>query len=293
MSALAWNAPVRNTPLGEPRITLGPVEVSFDEVTVAGNTAMSISAVGPTPPAGFQLGAPPTYYDLTTTATFGSAEVCINYTGISFVDEASLRLAHYEAPNWVDRTTSLDVDNNIICAEVTSFSPFAIFEPVSGDTTAPVLTVPSSIVKNADNPSGAAVTFAASATDDSGVVSITCLPASGSVFAIGTTPVSCTATDGSGNIDTDTFNVTVRGAEAQLVDLIERLRRMPLTAAARAQLMAALHDALASPRQTAIVCRTLRLFEIVLRVLSGRSIPAAMASELLSDSMRIRGVLGC
>jgi hypothetical protein len=33
-----------------------------------------------------------------------------------------------ENGSWVDRTVSLDTETNIICAEVTSFSPFAIFQ---------------------------------------------------------------------------------------------------------------------------------------------------------------------
>src|SRR6185369_12088574 len=52
-------------------------------------------------------------------------------------------------------------------------------------------------------PSGAPVTFTATATDDhDGPLppgSITCVPASGSTFPRGTNSVSCSATDSSGN----------------------------------------------------------------------------------------------
>jgi uncharacterized membrane protein len=161
------------------------------------------------------------------------------------------------------------------------------------DTTPPIISIPGDIAANATSRVGVVVTFDATATDDSGVVSVDCQPGSGSVFAIGTTPVSCTATDGSGNIDAGAFNVTVRGAEGQLVALIEKLRRMPLSASARQQLQAALTEALANPRKTAIVCRALRLFEVIVRVLSGRSVPTALASELIADSIRIRAVIGC
>ena len=48
------------------------------------------------------------------------------------------------------------------------------------------------------------------ATDNSGVTpTVTCNPASGSVFIVGSTPVTCTATDGSGNIAQSNFNVIV------------------------------------------------------------------------------------
>jgi hypothetical protein len=80
------------------------------------------------------------------------------------------------------------------------------------DKTAPQITsVPSNITTSATSTSGAAVTFSgATATDNSGAApSISYSPASGSTFAIGTTPVTVTATDAAGNFSTATFSVTV------------------------------------------------------------------------------------
>jgi hypothetical protein len=103
--------------------------VTFSDVTQAGTTSLTTSDTGPAPPAGFQLGTPLTYYDITTTASFsGAVEVCIDYTNISFGDESLLGLFHFEDPVWEDRTTSQDTTNNIICGSVTSLSPFALFE---------------------------------------------------------------------------------------------------------------------------------------------------------------------
>ena len=107
-----------------------PVTLTFDNVTQAGFTNLTTSGSGPTPPAGFSLGSPPKYYELTTTALFsGSVNVCINYSGVSFTSEPDLKLFHFEGGVWIDRTISLDTTNKIICASVTSLSPFAIFEP--------------------------------------------------------------------------------------------------------------------------------------------------------------------
>jgi hypothetical protein len=54
------------------------------------------------------------------------------------------------------------------------------------------------------------VTFTAIATDAvDGVVPVACTPASGGTFALGTTPVTCTATDTAGNTATGSFKVTV------------------------------------------------------------------------------------
>lgn len=106
-----------------------PVTVTYDEVTEPGNTTLETFTEGPPPPSGFKVGNPPTYFDLQTTATFtGEVEVCIDYSGISFGNESALKLFHFEDGEWVDATSFLDTDNDIICAAVTSFSLFAIFE---------------------------------------------------------------------------------------------------------------------------------------------------------------------
>ena len=53
------------------------------------------------------------------------------------------------------------------------------------------------------------VTYFVSATDDRKVTSgPTCDVQSGSAFSIGTTEVTCTASDAAGNTGTDSFDVT-------------------------------------------------------------------------------------
>lgn len=78
------------------------------------------------------------------------------------------------------------------------------------DTTPPVLNLPAAITAEATSPSGAVVTFVATATDDTdGNVPVDCAPPSGSVFGLGTTTVTCTASDTSGNVASGSFDVTV------------------------------------------------------------------------------------
>ena len=83
------------------------------------------------------------------------------------------------------------------------------------DTTAPSLNLPANITEEATGPNGAAVSFNATATDlvDANV-DVTCDPASGSTFALGTTTVDCTATDDYGNSTTGSFTVTVEDTTA-------------------------------------------------------------------------------
>lgn len=78
------------------------------------------------------------------------------------------------------------------------------------DTTPPVVTVPANQQVTAQGPFGTLVSYTASATDGiDGSVTVSCAPASGSLFPYGATLVSCTASDAVGNVGTATFTVTV------------------------------------------------------------------------------------
>ena len=100
-------------------------------------------------------------------------------------------------------------------------------EPLDDDTpppdlVAPTLTLPGAptpgVTAEATGPAGAVVTYTVTATDDSdGAVAVVCSRVSGSTFPIGTTPVTCTATDSSGNLATGTFNVVVADTTAPTV----------------------------------------------------------------------------
>ena len=78
------------------------------------------------------------------------------------------------------------------------------------DTTPPALTLPADITSTATSPSGAVVSFAATALDlVDGARPVSCTPSSGSTFAIGSTNVACTASDTRGNTASGSFSVTV------------------------------------------------------------------------------------
>jgi probable HAF family extracellular repeat protein len=78
------------------------------------------------------------------------------------------------------------------------------------DTTGPTVHVPANMTVEATSASGATVEFTASAKDtvDPSPV-VVCVPASGSLFAVGDTTVTCKATDGSGNTASASFAVHV------------------------------------------------------------------------------------
>jgi hypothetical protein len=81
------------------------------------------------------------------------------------------------------------------------------------DTRGPVLTLPGKQTLQATSPAGAIATFTASGLDVvDGPVGAVCAPASGSTFPVGTTTVSCAATDVAGNATSGSFTVTVNAA---------------------------------------------------------------------------------
>lgn len=85
--------------------------------------------------------------------------------------------------------------------------------PPPADTTPPALSnVPANIQVEANGPAGSVVNFSTpTATDDvdGPIALVTCTPPSGSTFPLGTTTVTCSATDSHGNTGTATFTVAV------------------------------------------------------------------------------------
>jgi hypothetical protein len=86
------------------------------------------------------------------------------------------------------------------------------------DTTPPTLSgIPGNITESTESPSGKVVTWSPPPTANDNVdgpVPVTCTPDSGATFPIGTTPVTCSASDSAGNEAQQTFTVAIT-----LVDL--------------------------------------------------------------------------
>jgi X-Pro dipeptidyl-peptidase len=110
---------------------------------------------------------------------------------------------------------TLDTKASKVVLPITGgYSALASAGGTDAETVAPVLgAVPADIATETTNAGGTAVTFTApAATDDEDPnPAVTCDPASGSTFAIGTTTVSCTAKDANGNVSAaKTFKVVVK-----------------------------------------------------------------------------------
>jgi predicted extracellular nuclease len=86
------------------------------------------------------------------------------------------------------------------------------------DHTAPVLTLPADFTQEATSPSGAVVTYTATATDSNdGATTVTCNPASGSTFPLGVNTVSCMTQDARHNTASGEFHANVVDTTAPVV----------------------------------------------------------------------------
>ncbi len=96
----------------------------------------------------------------------------------------------------------------------------ASFTVTVQDTTPPVVSVPADKTVEATGPAGAALSFAATASDlVDGPLTPTCSPLSGSTFPLGATTVTCSATDAHGNTGTASFTVTVQDTTPPVVSV--------------------------------------------------------------------------
>jgi hypothetical protein len=110
----------------------------------------------------------------------------------------------------------------VTCSAVdrSGFAAVADFLVTVLDRRSPAIKLPGDLTEEATSRDGAQVGFAASATDlVDGSVPVTCTPASGSIFPIGTTAVRCSATDAAGSRAIRDLTVRVRDTKAPALTL--------------------------------------------------------------------------
>ena len=163
------------------------------------------------------------------------------------------------------------------------------------DTTPPVITCPDNIVTDATAPDGAVVSFAATASDNCSVASVTSSPASGSTFAIGDTTVTSTATDAAGNQAACTFTVHVKGATEQIHSLIAQVKKLRLHPEEADSLVDKLQAAARALDRGNIeeAYDELGAFLNEVNEQTCRKLTVAQAGLLKDEATRIRAVLGC
>jgi hypothetical protein len=156
-----------------------------------------------------------------TVVPAGNDYVAISASGFHTV--ARKRDGSLTAWGWNDNgETNVPAGNRFAAVAAGSWHNIAIV-----DGTPPSVTVPGTITVPAI--SSTPVTYAVSANDDmAGPVTPVCTPPSGSVFAIGTTTVTCIAADAVGNQASASFKVVVTGCALNLTSpkvLVQPSRR--------------------------------------------------------------------
>lgn len=167
------------------------------------------------------------------------------------------------------------------------------------DTTPPILTLSGNLTVDATSPAGAVVTYNVTATDPDNSPSsltLTCAPASGSTFPIGTTTVNCSAADPAGNQAAGSFTVTVLGAAAQLSNLIATVEGFNLQPGVSNSLdvkLAAATDSAVQRPNTAAACNQLGAFIHEAQAQSGNMLTAQQANQLIAAAAQVQATLGC
>lgn len=103
----------------------------------------------------------------------------------------------------------------------TATGTFTVEVTAEGEPEELVIHVPGTITAEAEGPDGAVVAFTVTADGTSDPdPDITCTPASGSTFPLGTTTVACTATDDFGHTAEGSFEVIVRDTVAPVISSV-------------------------------------------------------------------------
>lgn len=213
-----YNAPVANDNCGIASTTLitgvasggtfpiGVTTVTYETTDLSGNTATCSFDVE-------ILGLPPVAEcpgNITQTADAGQCGAVVTFAAVDNTGIPASTMTYSHAPG-----SFFPVGTTTVTATATNAvgSSSCTFDVTVTDDESPVLTVPANIaVSNDAGICGAAVSFAASATDNCGV-NIAYSHVSGDVYPVGTTTVTVTATDIHGNVTSGSFDITVTDDE--------------------------------------------------------------------------------
>ena len=170
------------------------------------------------------------------------------------------------------------------------------------DSAPPVITVPAALSVQATMLAGAVVSYQASATDVvDGNLPLNCAPRSGTMFPLGTTIVTCTATDQAGNAAEETFaaTVAVTGGAAGFTILINGIGSLGLGKTPTTSLGAPLKQAVkiitdGNPGNDGAACDKLASFQDHVGVrLADSTLTPANASLLSNYASALADSFGC
>jgi CSLREA domain-containing protein len=212
-AVVTYSTPTTSGPCGS-TVTCTPVSGSFFSkgtttvtcTTTAGASCSFIVMITDTQPPTLDCPA-----DIPTTATTGQCSKVVTYTlpmGNDNCPGVTVSCAPPSGASFSVGTTTVTCTATDTSGRTGSCS----FTVTITDTQLPTLTCPSNIGVNEGSPGSGSATVSYTVptpSDNCPGVTVSCTPPSGSGFPLGTTTVTCTATDASINTSSCTFTVTV------------------------------------------------------------------------------------
>jgi hypothetical protein len=193
--------------------SIGTTTVTVTATDASGNTAscsFTVTVIDNDPPT---ANCPS---NITVNNTSGQAGAIVNYTNISVPNGHTLVASPASGSFFPIGTTTVTVTITKGSSNNTASCSFTV---TVIDNDPPTANCPSNItVSNTTGQAGAVVNYTApTVSDNAPGVTSSASPASGSFFPIGTTTVSVTATDTSGNTASCSFTVTVTDTESPTI----------------------------------------------------------------------------
>lgn len=164
------------------------------------------------------------------------------------------------------------------------------------DTTPPVMTVPPNITVDATSPSGALVTYAATATDSVDPnPQVVCDKTSPYLFPLGDTVVACTATDQAGNTHTLPFTVTVNVSSGTFDGFEDDIEGFGLPNGISNSFIKKIDNAEASwlKGDTTGACEKLASLINEVNAQDGKKLTSSQASEIRNAATTLGAAIGC
>ncbi len=180
----------------------------------------------------------------------------------------------------------------------TTAGPSCSFTVTVNDNEAPTLICPANINRISSGGSLTVSYTTPTATDNcSGVGTVTCSPASGSSFPLGTTTVTCSATDAAGNTGSCSFTVKVQSPVQAIDELIAKVNALkpPLSQNQANGLIEKLNDAKTALNQNKKnpACNQLQAFINQVNGLTPNPLSPAQAQVLIDCANMIRAAIPC
>lgn len=276
-------------PVGNTTVTYKATDASGNfvtdtqTVTVVDNTVPTVSC-----PANIVVSNDPGLCSAVVTFSVTAADNC---PGVTVQTDKASGSTFAKGTTTVNATATDAAGNIATCS----------FTVTVNDTENPVISCPSSITLEPTCPSGAIATYTAPVGTDNcpgATTARTAGLASGSIFPIGTTTVTHTVTDASGNTASCSFTVTVKTAAAVVQDLITRTQALqpPLTGPQTQGLVSKLNQALTSINSGNYSAACGKLSDYVTQLqnyINNGTMTSAQGQPLINSANKVKNTIGC